>query len=749
MAITGSKPKSDVKVLNQHIRDARFVHAEWHNEAWRDEEMIDNEQWSESDKAKAADAEIDMLTINMIFPVVNLILGHYELNPQDIIAKARTKEDGEIAQTMTEAIKYVRDVNEGQFRVQQAFRDSCVPGFGAQEVCLQPDPRYETVKHARRRWQDVLWDPFGSPWLEPGECRHVIYQPWLDLEELIALFPSRKREIEDKFAQLTGDTYTDTELGDFHEIFDDAQGVEEYKRRLIGGGWANKARRRVRPVEIWHTIFMDCLFAKFRNGSVFEIREEAPVEEQFRLMNQADEIVRSRVRKVVLTTLMGDLVLQDSFSPFDHDLFPHVPWIGYLDRYGLPYGVVRNLRDQNVEVNKRRSMALSLLGAKRVVAESNIGGSEKERQSIFEEAQKVNGFVLVAPSDDGTPLGHRILIQDQSQLAQGEIALMQQSKEEIQAISGANDEQMGYRSNATSGIALQERKEQGATILATLFGNARRSLHMLGVKTMGAVQQYWTGPKILRVTDRMSGAEKFVEINRMARDAEGNTIVLNRINQSKFDIVVSQSPAHDTIREQNMNLLLETIKKSPPEAAPVLIAMAFELSNLPNKEALMLKLRPLLGMDPSQDDKSPEQIKEEAIAAMEAQKEQQAKMAQLEERKLSGEAEAAELEARKLVAEIRKVEAETRDTLAEAEQTAMETELLPKKAGVEALEKARRFDLEERKAGVDALDKAKRNRIDELKAQLDAIQQAVGLLEQQAGQGQQQQSREGSDVTVN
>ena len=55
------------------------------------------------DRQRAVDAGIDPLTINRIFPAINLILGSQELNRANIIAKARTAKDGQIAEIMTEA----------------------------------------------------------------------------------------------------------------------------------------------------------------------------------------------------------------------------------------------------------------------------------------------------------------------------------------------------------------------------------------------------------------------------------------------------------------------------------------------------------------------------------------------------------------------------------------------------------------------------------------------------------------------
>jgi hypothetical protein len=199
-----NEPKSDIKILNQHVRDARYAHSDWQAESWRDCEMFDGDQWSKEDLDKAENAGITPITINRIFPVINLALGHHELNPIDILAKGRTHKDSEIAQVMTEGVRFVFDQNEGQYKISQAFKNQIVAGFGCMEVCLNPDPRQELIRYAMRDWKDILWDPFGDPWFDPTKCRYVIYQPWVDVDDLTALFPSKKREIKDKFGDLTG-----------------------------------------------------------------------------------------------------------------------------------------------------------------------------------------------------------------------------------------------------------------------------------------------------------------------------------------------------------------------------------------------------------------------------------------------------------------------------------------------------------------------------------------------------------------
>ena len=107
-----------------YVEEARAASRDWRAKSWRDHEMYDGDQWTSEDRQRAVDAGIDPLTINRIFPAINLILGSQELNRANIIAKARTAKDGQIAEIMTEALAFVLDQNDGQYRIGQAFKDA-------------------------------------------------------------------------------------------------------------------------------------------------------------------------------------------------------------------------------------------------------------------------------------------------------------------------------------------------------------------------------------------------------------------------------------------------------------------------------------------------------------------------------------------------------------------------------------------------------------------------------------------------
>lgn len=284
-------------------------------------------------RQRAVDAGIDPLTINRIFPAINLILGSQELNRANIIAKARTAKDGQIAEIMTEALAFVLDQNDGQYRIGQAFKDAVIPGIGWLYCGFNNDPRQERIKLDFRDWKEVFWDPFASPWLESDKCRYAFFQRWMDLFDLQCLYPEREKEIGEAFSGLSAHD------SDYSYMDDEADIVEQDKRVLGSTRWSDPERRRIRPVQLWYPVLEKAVFALFPDGQCVEVNTKLPDAQVYMLVRNAQQLITTSVRKLRVKTFIGSYELSDEPSPFPHGQYPFIPFIGYLDRYLNPFGV--------------------------------------------------------------------------------------------------------------------------------------------------------------------------------------------------------------------------------------------------------------------------------------------------------------------------------------------------------------------------------------------------------------------------
>lgn len=643
------------------VEEAHLVSKLWRSESWQDEGMYDGEQATPQEIAAYKEKGIELITINRTFPAVNLILGSQAINRNEITAKARTSKDSEISQTMTESAKFVMDQNSGYYSVAEAFKNQVIPGIGNLFVGKNRDPRKEKVSVLYRDWKECFSDPFAPLWAGADVCRYKFWQKWVDLDQLQAAYPEKKKELDGLWSTLTEKSSENYSINT-----DEAEEVEELRQVAAGTPWIDARRRRVRPVEIWYPKPTNILFACFEDGSVKEIDDKMDPMDQMDMVQASTEIVNATVPKMFMAVFCSTVILKDETpSDLGHDEYPFVPFVGYVDRNGFPYGVPRQIRGQDKEVNKRRSMALALMNTRRIIAESGVAANKKQLDDIHKEANSLDGMVIVKDGAIG-----RIKIDENTELANSQIGILGQSENEIQEISGSNGEASGYETNVTSGVALDKKRQRSGVMTAPLFDNLKRSLKMLGERIVAGIQKEWTGPKVLRVTDRLTSADKFLEINKQLEDGG----IKNNITTGRYDMIVSDAPKSDTVREKNMNLIIEWVKKSPPEVIPHLMNIAFEMADLPNKEQFLEKIKPLLGYDPLEDEMDAEERKQKLIEQLEAEKEQQAKQAELQEEDVMLELnkkrlENAELEAKiaETVAKTKKTEVETRVEAAGAE----------------------------------------------------------------------------------
>ncbi len=633
-----------IETLLSYVSEAQTAHEAWRADSWNDFEFRDGAQWSSQDVQRLKDKGITALTINRTFPILNLVYGHYLNNRSDIVAKGRTKEDNELAQVMSEGVQFVIDQNRGQQQMAFAFNQQIITGFGCLQVGFNNDPRKEHISLTPLQWYSVWWDPYASPWMNKEDCRYAFTAAWTNLDDLIALFPEKKSELNEQFNSLSYDSFTP-------EVYDQGTQVEDQKEYLSSGDWVNTSRRRVRPVEMWYTSIQKSWFAKMPNGNVLDLDTMASPQAQFQAIQGAQEVLAANVKKMRVATFLGNLKLQDCPTPYIHDEYPYVPYVGYLDRYNYPFGIPRQIKEQDQEVNARRSMALSLLSSRRVITEK---GAAEDENRVYAEANRQDGFIVMKKDKM-----NRVKIEEMSNMASSQMDMLMQSEREIQEIAGANDETLGYNSPSRSGKALAEKKQSSATVTASLLENAKYSQKMLGERLTALIQDTWTDEKVLRVTDRVTGAEKFVSINERTYDDRGTTVIRNNITQARFDLVITDKPMTDTMREKNLETIFAAINNAPQEAIGPLLNLALEISDIPNKDLLLDQVRQATGISPLDDNLTTEE--REQKTAMEAQaKQEQEQIQQQQEQMERG------LENDKTKAEAEKLRADAAASLARA-----------------------------------------------------------------------------------
>lgn len=593
-----------------------------------DEDFYDNIQWTEADAATLRDRGQMPLVYNVISSSIDWVLGSEKRARADFKVLPRRKEQGKPAQRKTELLKYLSDVNRSPFHTSRAFEDCVKVGIGWLEDGIQDEDDDEPIYTRYESWRNILWDSAATT-LDLSDARFVNRSKWVDLDIAKAMFPKRKALLDRAASDATNfvalDQYGD-EAMDQQELELDRAGGSTSSDRV--GGYQ---RRRVRLIESWIRIPVQTekiANGEFR-GEIFD--EYSPAHREQIDTGQAEKREKLTMRMhVAIFTSAGMLYFGP--SPYRHNRFPLTPiWAYKRGRDGLPYGMIRRLKDIQTDINKRASKALHILSTSKVIMDE---GAVEDIDEFRNEIARPDAIIV-------RKQGKQIDINADRDLAQWHLELMSRSISLIQSTSGVTDENLGRQSNATSGIAIQRRQDQGALATAKIFDNLRFAKQCQGEKQLSLIEQFMSEPKQFRITNQR-GAPEYVEVN--------DGLPENDIVRSKADYVISEADWRASMRQAAADELMEVMAKLPPEVSLVLLDLVVENMDLPNNEEIVKRIRGLTGQkDPDAEESSPEDLAREQAAAAQQKMQQEMMMADL--RKKIADAAKTEQQAKQIQAQ--------------------------------------------------------------------------------------------------
>lgn len=559
-------------------------------EALRDHEIYDGPgQWTAEEMAILRERLQEPLVFNQVKPTVDWVLGSEKKLRLDYRVMPRGEEDAQAAEIKTKGIKYLSDVNRTGFKRSRAFADAVISGVGWLDHGISGDAEDEPIQVRYEDWRNVWYDSLS---VEPdySDARYVFRGKWVDEDIAIAYFPDRADVIHAAANEDAGTLFGDPSF-DLEDISNNEDG---YNTDALRSGFYSYAgevgasrRSRVFLVEAWYRVPARKKILRGKglgalNGAEFDPDDPNHATIVAQGLGSPVDTIQMEVRQMIFC---GSHVLHDSVSPYRHNRFPLVPIWGYRrKRDNAPYGMVRNLRDPQRDLNKRRSKALYILNSnKTIVEEDAFVGTLQE---FYDSRQRPDGVTLMRKDRIGA-------IRDENDrgIAREHIELMQQDERYIQNTSGVTDELMARETNAVSGVAIKSRQEQGQVVVAELFDNYRLAFQLSGEIQLSLMEQYWTGEKVFRIVGEGNTPE-YVHVS----GAGG----LNDITATKADFVISEQDYSATIRRAMFETLGDMATRMPPEVAIQLLDLVFDLSDLPGKEKFVERIRQLNGQkDPN------------------------------------------------------------------------------------------------------------------------------------------------------
>ena len=559
----------------------RFSDAVDSGQKWRDEAKEDmgfytgRDQWRSDDKNNLEDHGRPAITINKVKPLLNVLSGYQRLNRYDIEFLPRTNDDMQLASVRKGVTKYIMDRSQYDNEESDAFFDAAVMGIGWMEVGYKFD------------WSAMDGDAFirrVSPfniYVDPEsrdkyfrDMQYIIRARWVSKEELSKTYPEHKEEIEAQTA-----VYLSEE--------------EEYDNEKL---WWQRETEKIRLAEFWYKKTVKKKFFLLNTGeTVLEVTPEMIA------MQAVVQVFEAPVTEVWLMSFFDNVILEHIKSPYEHGEFPFVPMIAYY--YGdddIPAGVVRDLKDPQREINKRRSQELHILN-------TQCNGGWMVEQGALTPEQEANlrnnastPGVLIETATGALRSGQLQRIEPQG-LPAGAINATQEAAAELPEISGINEALMGTDiSNQASGRAIELRQKQGITHIASLFDNLRYAKKCIafllwgkrGAK--GVIPQFYTEQKTYRIVGQ-SGHFDYVTVNQQQQVLDPETLqvihtTLNDLSEGEFDIIVSDTPATTTQRTAQFWSLVDACSKLGINGNMVLDIL-LDLSDVAQKDEIKKRLQ--------------------------------------------------------------------------------------------------------------------------------------------------------------
>ena len=625
--------KSLLTQLEDWWYQARIVQSDNRQEMYLDDDYYDGLQWSEEDRKIIEERGQAANVFNHVKQNVDWIIGVELQSKMDFMVHPRSDEDRAAAQVKRELIKYVDHVNKGSYARSMAFQDAVRVGVGWIETGIRSDHYDEPLFIRYENWRNMWYDHL-DPSRDMSESRYCFRSKWIDLDVACKMFPERKHKLQGSARRNDLYSYQDDDEFYLSQLYfrTDSQGRPLNRRTLTyDSEYAFQNRReRVRLVEAWYRMptrgdylyIEDPRYIRF-NG---QLKDDKNDFHKWMMKNNYASAYDAVRMKVFQTIFVEGALLKAPTSPYNHDRFPFTPIWGYRRaRDNAPYGVIRNMRDPQDDLNKRRSKAIHILSTNRVIMEE---GAVDDEEELREEAAAPDGLIKHKRN-------YALSIENDNAMAKEHVMLEQMDRQYIQDAAGVTAENLGEATNAISGRAIQARQSQGSMTTAELFNNLAFSHQYTGENTLSLIEQFYDRAKEFRIIGPKNMI-RFERINQMVGyNEQGQPVVENPITQTQADFVISRVEWRETVRLAIFEQMMTLLGQMDPQIALQMLDMVVEMSDVPEKDAFVKRIRQINGQtDPNamdtpegQAEMAARQKKQEEDEAMQAA----ATMAQLQE----------------------------------------------------------------------------------------------------------------------
>lgn len=482
--------------LDDFYKETQSLMQQWWFQADLDTKMTTGQQDYFQNQYTGNYRNQRQLQFNKILRLINMIGGYQRKNrlATSVIPADNDPDMGETSDQFTTVINWIMRQDQTYEKISDCFDGANICGLNLLSVWMdfREDPESGSIKTTRLPFSSFIMDPYWEQ-ADLSDCNRIWTRKYLDKRQLLSIMPKVEKDIP---------------------LFGKGYANKDGKFQFLPQNWYQIPTEMYAYDEYWTRDYRRV--RKILDTSTGELAEWRGNREQFQLLRQYNpnvELITATMPTVKLNVLVNNNVVYEETSPYGLNRFPFVPFVCYhypeVQDYAYRYqGIVRNIRDSQIELNRRRNRLLDLLDAQ---VQSGLMVKEDTLVNPEDAFKQGPGSVLFFKKTAN--LASDVAPIPAPPVAQGWMELIQTLDNEIMSIVGTPEELFGENMNSKdqSGIMMQLKMGAGLTSLQNIFDRLNQSQRILGDIQIELIQNNFSYGKVMKILGK-EPSQEFMDV---------------------------------------------------------------------------------------------------------------------------------------------------------------------------------------------------------------------------------------------
>ncbi|HWY79232.1 MAG TPA: hypothetical protein VNW29_02650 [Candidatus Sulfotelmatobacter sp.] len=290
-------------------------------------------------------------------------------------------------------------------------------------------------------------------------------------------------------------------LKNFLPALNKGYGAKDGRFQFMGPNWYMYQQEIYAYDEFWERDYRRV--KKILDQATGEVVDWKGTEDQFDMLKRINpnvKMISAMKPTIKLHVCVNGEPVYEEKQPYGIDRYPFIPYLCYhfpeVQNYEYRYqGIVRNIRDSQIELNRRRNNMLDMFSA-----QTQSGIIAKEDAFVQPEEAYKQGPGQVLWAKQSANIQADIQMIQAPNIPSSIFDLQKLMDDEIMAIAGVNEELFGeVKKGDPSGLLTQMRMGAGLTSLQGVFDRLNESQILLGELMLEMIQANFGVGKVTKI----------------------------------------------------------------------------------------------------------------------------------------------------------------------------------------------------------------------------------------------------------